>query len=72
MMIFQLMICEYIIFAMIVILYLIQEAHLIFEWKDKTTNIIYNGMPFFENADDWKKNANNVEVIRWICANKNT
>ena len=47
------------------------NGHIICEWRDKKTDEIYKGMPYFDNADDWFDNVNDVEIIRWCCPNKN-
>ncbi len=48
----------------------IYNGHLICEWKDKRTNVKFEGMPYFDDVNDWIKNVNNVEVIRQCCPNK--
>jgi hypothetical protein len=49
----------------------VYNGHFIKQWKDKTTNIVYNGMPQFDNAYDWFDNANNVEVMEMFCPHNN-
>jgi hypothetical protein len=46
------------------------NAHLICEWKDKRTKQYYEGMPYFDNIDDWLQNVNYVQIIKWCCPNK--
>ncbi len=48
------------------------NAHFIQKWKDKSTNIIYEGMPHFTDENDWFDNVNNVEVIKMYCPHKKT
>ena len=37
------------------------------KWKDKNTNIEYEGMPQFDDNDDWFNNVNNIEVLQMCC-----
>ncbi len=46
------------------------NCHFIKKWKDKLSNIEYDGMPFFENEDDWNQNVNNVIVLQMYCPHK--
>lgn len=48
----------------------VYNAHFIKKWTDKTTNVIYDGMPQFDNNDDWFHNVNNVEVLEMYCPHK--
>ena len=48
----------------------IYNAHFIKKWKNKLTNIEYDGMPQFEDTDDWFANAVNVEVIENYCPHR--
>jgi len=43
------------------------NCHFIKKWKDKLTNIEYQGMPIFDDEDDWFNNVNNVEVLEMCC-----
>lgn len=45
----------------------VYNCHFIKKWKDKITNIEYEGMPQFDNEHDWFDNANNVEVLEMHC-----
>lgn len=47
------------------------NCHFIKKWKDKISNIEYDGMPMFDDVDDWFNNANNVEVLEMYCPHKN-
>jgi hypothetical protein len=49
----------------------IYNCHFIKKWKNKVTETIYEGMPLFDNIDDWFNNANNVEVLELYCPHKN-
>ncbi len=46
----------------------VYNGHLIKRWRDKNTNIEYNGMPIFDSVDDWFNHANDVEVIEIFCS----
>jgi hypothetical protein len=49
----------------------VYNSHLIQSWKNKLTEEVYEqGMPQFENVDDWFDNANNVEIIKMFCPHK--
>lgn len=43
------------------------NCHFIKKWKDKTTQVVYEGMPQFNDANDWFDNVNNVVVLEWFC-----
>lgn len=43
------------------------NGHLVFKWKNKVTNEIFNGMPQFDSADEWIEN--NYEILEWCCPN---
>jgi hypothetical protein len=45
----------------------IYNCHFISKWKNKVTNEEHNGMPQFENSDDWFDNVNSVEVLEMYC-----
>ena len=47
------------------------NGHLICEWTNTKTNEFFEGMPYFEDADDWLENVNYVKINRWCCPNKN-
>lgn len=47
------------------------NCHFIKKWRDKPTNIEYQGMPQFEDENDWFENANNVEILQMYCPHKN-
>ena len=49
----------------------ITNSHFIKKWKNKETGLEYEGMPHFDNPDDWFNNANKVEVLEMNCFNKN-
>lgn len=46
----------------------VYNCHFIERWKDKTTGIEYDGMPQFDDTDDWYNNVNNIEVLQMHCA----
>lgn len=50
--------------------YNVYNGHFIKKWIDKVTNEPYEGMPLFEDEQDWFENANNVEVIEMYCPHK--
>ncbi len=43
------------------------NCHFIKKWKNKNTGIIYDGMPRFDDTDDWFNNVNNVEILELYC-----
>ena len=45
----------------------VTNGHFIKKWKNKITGIVYQGMPQFDNEDDWLINANNVQVLQMYC-----
>lgn len=49
----------------------VYNCHFIKKWKHKITNIEYDGMPKFDNVDDWFNNVNNVDVLQMYCPHKN-
>jgi hypothetical protein len=50
----------------------VYNGHFIQKWKDNTnTNDIHEGMPQFDNVDDWFNNVNNVNVLQMYCPHKN-
>lgn len=46
------------------------NRHFIKKWRDKTTNIEYDGMPIFEDQNDWFDNVTNVVVLEMYCPHK--
>lgn len=48
----------------------VYNCHFIKKWKDKITNIEYEGMPIFDDKDDWFDNVNNIEVLQMYCPHK--
>lgn len=46
------------------------NCHFIKRWKHKVTNIEYEGMPQFDDSNDWFENVNNVEVLEMYCPHK--
>jgi hypothetical protein len=48
----------------------VYNCHLIKKWKNKITNIEYDGMPFFDSNEDWFKHVNDVEVLQMYCPHK--
>ena len=49
----------------------VYNCHFIKKWKNKVTNIEYEGMPKFTDEDDWFNNVNNVEVLEMYCPHNN-
>ena len=49
----------------------VYNCHFIKKWKNKVTNIEYEGMPMFDDEDDWFNNVNNVEVLQMYCPHNN-
>jgi hypothetical protein len=45
------------------------NGHFIAIWKDKKTNEIYEGMPQFDNVEEWFNRVNDIEVIKIVCPN---
>ncbi len=45
----------------------VYNCHFIKKWKDTITNIEYDGMPIFDDNNDWFDNVNNVEVLDMFC-----
>jgi hypothetical protein len=45
----------------------VYNAHFIQKWRDKTTMIVYDGMPQFESNDEWYDHVNDVEVLKMYC-----
>jgi hypothetical protein len=48
----------------------IYNCHFIKKWKHKKTNIEYEGMPMFDDENDWFDNVNNVEILNMYCPHK--
>ena len=47
------------------------NCHFIKKWKHKDTNIEYEGMPLFDDDEDWFNNVNNVEILEMYCPHNN-
>ena len=47
------------------------NAHFISKWMYIPTGEIFNGMPYFENSDDWKKEIMNIKILQSMCPNNN-
>jgi hypothetical protein len=45
----------------------VYNGHFIKRWKNKCTGEIYEGMPCFDNANEWYDHANDVEVLALFC-----
>ena len=45
----------------------IYNCHFVKKWKDKNTNIEYQGMPQFDDNNDWFNNVNSIEVLQMCC-----
>ena len=43
------------------------NCHFIKRWKNKITNIEYQGMPKFDDEDEWFDHVNDVEVLEMYC-----
>jgi len=50
----------------------VYNCHFIKKWKHKTTNIVYEGMPLFDNYEDWFNNVNDVVVLKMHCPHNNS
>jgi len=48
------------------------NCHFIKKWKHKKTDIVHNGMPLFDDEDDWFNNANDVIVLQMYCPHKSS
>jgi hypothetical protein len=42
-------------------------GHIILKWKYLLNDEIYNGMPHFENSNEWAKEICNIEILDWAC-----
>ena len=49
----------------------IYNCHFIKKWKDQDKDIIYEGMPQFDDSEDWFNNVNNIEVLQMYCPHNN-
>lgn len=49
----------------------IKNAHFIKKWRYAGTEEVYEGMPHFDNPEDWFHHVNLVEVLEMNCPNKN-
>ena len=49
----------------------VYNCHFIKKWRNKVTNIEYDGMPLFDSDDEWFNNVNDVEVLQMWCPHKN-
>ncbi len=49
----------------------ILNAHFIQKWKHRETQQVFDGMPIFENPEDWFENVNQVEVLEMTCPQRN-
>ncbi len=48
----------------------ILNAHFIKKWKNKKTGEKHEGMPLFDDNQDWFDNVNDVEIIEEWCPHK--
>lgn len=48
----------------------VYNCHFIQKWKNKSTNETHEGMPQFEDTEDWFNNVNNVDVLQMYCPHK--
>lgn len=46
------------------------NCHFIKKWNHKVSNIVYDGMPIFDDEKDWFENVNNVEILTMYCPHK--
>lgn len=42
-------------------------GHVVCKWRDKTTNITYDGMPYFESEKEWLNRIDDIEVLDMVC-----
>lgn len=49
----------------------VYNCHFVKKWKYNDTDIIYEGMPQFDNEDDWLNNANNITILEMVCPHNN-
>lgn len=47
----------------------VYNAHVIKRWK--FNNVEYEGMPKFDDVNDWFNNSNNIEILEMYCVHKN-
>lgn len=47
------------------------NCHFIKKWKHKITNIEYEGMPQFDDENDWFNNVSNIEILQMHCPHNN-
>lgn len=45
----------------------VYNAHFIKKWKMKDSDIIFEGMPAFDNSDEWFDKANNIIILEKWC-----
>lgn len=43
------------------------NGHVVCKWRDKTNDIIYNGMPHFESEQEWLDKVDDVQVLNMVC-----
>jgi hypothetical protein len=48
----------------------IYNGHLIGSWLYIPTNTTYIGMLQFDNVEEFIKEFKNIEILEWICPNK--
>jgi len=49
----------------------IYNCHFIKKYKNTLTNTEYDGMPLFDDSEDWYRNVNTIEVLELYCPHKN-
>lgn len=49
----------------------VKNAHFIKKWRYAGKDKVYNGMPQFNNPEDWFNNVTQVEVLEMDCPNQN-
>jgi len=47
------------------------NSHFIKKWKHNDSSIVYEGMPEFDDEDDWLNNANNITILELNCPHNN-
>lgn len=45
----------------------IYNGHVVGKWRNKITGEVFDGMPQFDDTDDWWNHVNDIEIIKWQC-----
>ncbi len=49
----------------------VYNAHFVKKWKHKVTGIEYEGMPLFDDENDWFNEVNNIKILKMYCPHNN-